>query len=125
MSNRLISITQEEPRHRKRSKKKGRTRSDHKHSYKIVVLHTFHKFNFTDGTRFSEQTIIAKVCEICGRIMYMSWNEKNKYCYDRQLFSDSLIEEKTRDFEHWYSYGFDSIAYRNKEVLYEKVINSN
>lgn len=121
---RITPITQDEPKHKKKSKYKGKPRSKHKHDYKIVILHTYSKL-YTGSEKIIEYINIAKVCKTCGRVKDMNWNEKSKYCHNRQLFSDSLIEEKTKYLEHWYSNFFDNTAYKSKEDLIEKDINSN
>ena len=122
--NKLTPVISDEAKYRKKSKYKGRPRSKHKHDYKIVILHIYGKI-YTGSERIREYINIAKVCRICGRIKDMNWNEKSEYCNNRQLFSDSLIEEKTKYLEHWYSNFFDNTAYKSKEDLIEKDINSN
>lgn len=120
----LTSVISDELKCRKKSKYKGRPRSKHKHNYKIVVLHTYNK-SYTGSERIKEYINVAKVCETCGRIMDMNWNERSEYCHSRQLFPVSLIEEKTKSLEHWYCNFFDNTAYKSKEDLIEKDINSN
>lgn len=55
------------PKHKKKSKKKGQPRADHKHEYKEVVLHSWWDNPFKQNTK-NENTEVCKVCTICGRI---------------------------------------------------------
>ena len=60
-------VENEVPKHKKKSKKKGQPRADHKHEYKtVLVLHKYTSQLFPDQTTLYE--IPKKVCMICGRI---------------------------------------------------------
>lgn len=67
MNEKRFLIGNEIPPHKKKSKKKGQPRADHKHEYKKVVLHSWWDNPFKQGVR-NERTEICKVCTICGRI---------------------------------------------------------
>lgn len=57
----------EVPKHKKKSKKKGQPRADHKHEYKTVLLLNEYINNyFPDKPTIYE--LPKKVCIICGRI---------------------------------------------------------
>lgn len=60
MNEKRIRVEAEEPKHKKKSRRKGLPRADHKHEYKTVLL-TEHYFD-------SECVTATKVCQICGRI---------------------------------------------------------
>lgn len=60
-------IENEVPKYKKKSKKKGQPRADHKHEYEAVVLHSWWENPFKQGVT-NEHTEICKVCTICGRI---------------------------------------------------------
>ena len=57
----------EVPKYKKKSKKKGQPRADHKHEHKEVVLHWWWDNPFKQGVK-NEHTQICKVCAICGRV---------------------------------------------------------
>lgn len=60
-------INDEIPAYRKKSKKKGQPRSNHKHIYETVLLTRYYHFNFGEPS-VSEDKYPTKVCTICGRI---------------------------------------------------------
>jgi hypothetical protein len=55
------------PKYKKKSKKKGQPRADHKHEYKEVVVHSWFDNPFKQSER-KESAEICKVCTACGRI---------------------------------------------------------
>lgn len=55
------------PKYKKKSKKKGQPRADHKHEYQTVVLHSYFDNPFEQGVK-NEHQFICKVCSICGRV---------------------------------------------------------
>jgi hypothetical protein len=55
------------PAYKKKSKKKGQPRADHKHTYETVLLTRYYHFNLGEP-RTSESKQPTKVCTICGRI---------------------------------------------------------
>ena len=66
------------PAHRKKSKKKGQPRADHKHIYETVLLIRNYHFNdFKTGRPKIKQTSSpTKVCTVCGRIDDIDKNPK-------------------------------------------------
>ena len=67
MSIKVDLIDDEIPAYRKKSKKKGQPRADHKHTYETVLLTRYYHFNLGES-RTSECKQPTKVCTICGRI---------------------------------------------------------
>lgn len=67
MDARRQSIENDEPRHKKKSKKKGRPRADHKHEYKTVLLLNEYENRYFPGKPMLYKRP-TKVCMICGRI---------------------------------------------------------
>lgn len=63
-----IGTTEDSSKHKKKSNKKGLSRSKHKHENIYVKLIGFDKFN-------PERIVIASVCKVCGRIAE-SWYVK-------------------------------------------------
>lgn len=64
MGNEINFINDDIPAHKKKSKKKGLPRADHKHIYETVLLTRHLHLNYGD----SEHIMPTKVCTICGRI---------------------------------------------------------
>ena len=67
MNDRRIPLETEMPKHKKRSKKRGQPRADHKHEYKTVLLLHEYEHPWSPG----ETSLIkrpVKVCMICGRV---------------------------------------------------------
>ena len=57
----------EVPKHKKKSKKKGQPRADHKHEYKTVLLIREWENPYKPGEKH-EVKHPTKVCTICGRV---------------------------------------------------------
>jgi hypothetical protein len=97
----------EVPKHKKKSKKKGQPRADHKHEYQEVVLHSWWNNPFKHGVT-NESTEVCKVCTICGRI--------GDYITDRFLGIDPK-EYDISDMDHWMvdDY-FDKFAKKMEEL---------
>jgi hypothetical protein len=67
MSDNINLINDEVPAYKKKSKKKGQPRADHKHVYETVLL--IRRYYLNVGTpSISEEMLPTKVCTICGRI---------------------------------------------------------
>lgn len=85
-----IGTTEDSSKHKKKSNKKGLSRSKHKHENIYVKLIGFDKFN-------PERIVIASVCKICGRIAE-SWYVRIE---DDRIVSDSFFNicpiENTKD----------------------------
>lgn len=67
MGNKRDLIDNEVPAYKKKSKKKGQPRADHKHIYETVLLTRYYHFNLGEPC-VSEDKYPTKVCTICGRI---------------------------------------------------------
>ena len=71
MNEKRIPIEKDEPKHKKKSKKKGQPRADHKHEYKTVLLLNKYKNRY-----FPDKPTLYKmpteVCTICGRVGYVT-----------------------------------------------------
>lgn len=74
MSKNQIPIEAEVPKYRKKSKRKGQPRADHKHEYKTVLLHRNFASLFDDRHK-SFSTTPTQVCTICGRIGYVDHDQ--------------------------------------------------
>lgn len=102
MNKRITPIENDEPRHKKKSKKKGQPRADHKHEYKTVLLHSYFDNPFNPGEK-NECKRPVKVCMICGRVGDMDVSR-----YDLVEIPDMpyLIHERKirdeEDLEKWY-----------------------
>lgn len=91
----------EVPKYKKKSKKKGQPRADHKHEYKEVVLHSWWDHPFKRGVMI-ENTEVCKVCTVCGRI--------GDYITG-PFFSLDRYGYNTEDMEHWMvDHCFDKFA---------------
>lgn len=107
------------PKHRKKSKKKGQPRADHKHEYKTVLLLNEYEHAYFPG----EKTLIkrpTKVCMICGRV-----GETDMSMYDHEEIPDmpyrvyQRIIRNEDSLEKWYVEDyFDKTA---KRVIEDKV----
>ena len=112
MKNKTDLINDEIPAYKKKSKKKGQPRSDHKHAYETVLLTRYYHFNFGEP-RTSESKQPTKVCTICGRI--------DDVDYDASLYDvhpDTNIKwafvkdlsEKALSLPKWCADAFDKFA---------------
>ena len=103
MIERRVPLEAEEPRHRKKSKKRGQPRADHKHEYKtVLLLNEYENRYFPCKTTLYERP--TKICTICGRV-----GDTDMSFYDRVEVQDSLsvkvYERVIRDkesLEKWY-----------------------
>lgn len=80
------------PKYKKKSRKKGQPRADHKHEYKKVVVHSFIDSPFQQGIK-NEYQDIHEVCMICGRIGRL---------ISSGLFGFDDSKYNMQDIEHWY-----------------------
>jgi hypothetical protein len=112
MKNELDLIDNEVPAYKKKAKKKGLPRADHKHTYETVLL--IHRYSFNIGElRTIERKNPTKVCTICGRIDDVDHDES---LYD--VHQDTNIKwafvkdlsEKALALPKWYVDGFDKFA---------------
>jgi hypothetical protein len=118
MNEKRIPLENEVPKHKKKSKKKGLPRADHKHEYKTVLLLNEYEHKYFPG----QSSLIkrpSKVCTICGRVGDVDMDQ-----YDRVEVQDDLpyktYKREIRDedkLEKWYvdDY-FDKFAKRVEEL---------
>lgn len=118
MSDKINLIDDEIPAYRKKSKKKGQPRADHKHTYETVLLTRYYHFNLGEP-RTSEQIQPTKVCTICGRIDYVDYDES---LYEMRP-DDTLkwakvkcLSEKALSLPKWHVDRFDRFATKMEEV---------
>ena len=67
MKNNISLIDDETQAYRKKSKKNGQPRADHKHTYETVLLTLYFHYN-TGEPKTSAIVRPTRVCTICGRI---------------------------------------------------------
>ena len=112
MINQSNLINDEIPMYKKKSKKKGQPRSDHKHTYETVLLTRYYHFNLGEP-RTSEYKQPTKVCTICGRIDHVDYDES---LYDMRPDANIKwawvkdLSEKALSLPRWYVDGFDKFA---------------
>lgn len=112
MNDKINFIDDEIPAYKKKSKKKGQPRADHKHLYETVLLTRYHHFNLGEPIT-SESKQPTKVCIICGRIDYVDYDES---LYD--VHPDTNIKwawvkdlsEKALGLPKWYVDDWDKFA---------------
>ena len=112
MKNNISLIDDEAPAYRKKSKKKGQPRSDHKHTYETVLLTRYYHFNFGEP-RVSENKQPTKVCTICGRIDYVDYDETLYDVHPDANIKWAVVKdlsEKALSLPKWYVDGFDKFA---------------
>lgn len=110
-------IGDEIPAYRKKSKKKGQPRADHKHTYETVLLTRYYHYNFGEP-RTSESKQPTKVCTICGRIDYV---DHDASLYDvhpdtkiKWAFAKDL-SEKALGLPKWRADAFDKFAVKTED----------
>lgn len=112
MSNNIDLIDEEIPAYKKKSKKKGQPRADHKHAYETVLLTRYYHFNLGEP-RTSESKRPTKVCTICGRIDYI---DDDASLYDVhpdtnvKWASVKDLSEKALSLPKWRADSFDKFA---------------
>lgn len=103
MNEKSSTLENEIPKYKKKSKKKGQPRADHKHEYKtVLLLNEYENRYFPDKPTLYE--LPKKVCTICGRI-----GDTDMGMYDLVEIEDSLpyrihkrvIRDK-ESLEKWY-----------------------
>jgi hypothetical protein len=121
MSNKIDLIDDDIPAYRKKSKKKGQPRADHKHTYETVLLTRYYHVKF-DGS-VSEQKYPTKVCTICGRIAEI---DKDESLYEIHPDPDVKhwmvwrkdLSEKALSLPKWYANDyFDKFATKMEDNL--------
>ena len=91
MNKKRMLLENEVPRHKKKSKKRGQPRANHKHEYKKVVLHSYWDNPFKQGVK-NECQEVCEVCSVCGRI------GKN---ITGRFFERDKLEYNDANMEHW------------------------
>ena len=107
MNEKREPIEIEIPNHKKKSKKKGQSRANHKHEYKEVVVHSWWDNPFKQGVKW-EHAEICEVCTVCGRTgkyvsgMFYDW-ENNPKEYDMNGMEhwkkDDWMDKTAKRFE--------------------------
>ena len=94
-------------KYKKKSTAKGRPRSNHKHIYETVLLHSIIP-DYPDKTKKREKLSAHKVCTICGRINGRDTERYERVCcgYIGAIpkFEDRIISPES--LEDWYCEGF-------------------
>ena len=113
MKEQRIPLSREEPKYKKKSRKKGQPRANHKHEYKTVLLHSYFDNPFKSGEK-NECKRPVKVCMICGRV---GETDMSRYEYveiqdmPRKIHKRVIAEEES--LEKWYiDEYFDKFAQR-------------
>lgn len=107
MNDKRTILTDEEPKHKKKSKGNGLPRSKHKHEYETVLLHRYYSFPDlqTGKDKIHEQRNPTRVCTICGRIDYMdsdqSYYEKAPIEGLSFLAYNKVLSEKALRLPKW------------------------
>ena len=107
MNDKRTILTDEEPKHKKKSKGNGLPRSKHKHIYETVLLH--HEFRYTSPKTGKEvvvpKDVPTKVCVVCGRIDYVdtdpSYYERVQVKDVPFLFYEKVLTEKALKLPKW------------------------
>lgn len=114
-------MTNEIPAYKKKSKKKGQPRADHKHTYETVLLTKYyHGTDFKTGKPYvSEQSLPTKVCTVCGRIDDVDWDESY---YDKKevpfvpfVAYSRKLTEKALSLQKWHADFFDKFALKSED----------
>lgn len=114
MKNEMNLINDEIPAYRKKSKRKGQPRADHKHAYETVLLITRYHIN-VGRPSISEHILPTKVCAICGRIDCV---DKDESLYEvhpdpdvkRWMVWRKDLSEKALALPKWCADAFDKFA---------------
>lgn len=117
MSNNTNYIDDEIPAYKKRSKKKGQPRANHKHTYETVLLTRYYHFNLGE-LRVSEHKLPTKVCTICGRIDCVDYDESLYDVHPDTNIKWALeigLSEKALSLPKWHADFFDKFATKMEE----------
>lgn len=107
MNDKRTILTDEEPKHKKKSKGNGLPRSKHKHTYETVLLSRYYRFPDLDTglEKVYEQRRPTKVCTICGRIDYMdddpSYYEIIQSTLNPPFIYEKVLTEKALNLPRW------------------------
>ena len=117
MNDKLDLIDDEIPAYRKKSKKKGQPRADHKYMYETVLLTRYYHFNLGEP-RTSESKQPTKVCTICGRVDYVDYDESLYEMRPDSKIKWALVKElsdKALSLPKWNVDAFDKFATKMEE----------
>ena len=114
MNDKTNLIDDEIPAYKKKSKKKGQPRADHKHTYETVLLTRYYHFNLGEP-RTSECKQPTKVCTICGRIDEVDKDESLYEVHPDPTVKSWMVwrkelSEKALSLPKWYVDDFDKFA---------------
>ena len=73
----------QEMRHKKKSRKTGKARSDHKHNYIAAVI-----CYETYGNKYS---YIGKVCDVCGHLCSKNWRKELRNYFAKKNEQDENL----------------------------------
>ena len=107
MNDKRTILTDEEPKHKKKSQGNGLPRSKHKHIYETVLLH--HEFRYTSPKTGKEvvvpKKVPTKVCVVCGRIDYVdtdpSYSEAVQSALGFPYIYERVLTEKALKLPKW------------------------
>lgn len=116
MSQYDFSIDDTVPKHKKKSKKGGTSRANHKHDYKTVLLTKY--YEYTPGKK-SKSVSPAKVCSICGRVGEVDFFQYELVDKTDQTYPFAMKERRIRDpetLEKWHCDFFDKFAKKTEAI---------
>lgn len=118
MNNRRIPLTDDQPKHKKKSKAKGLPRADHKHQYEPVLLHR--PFKSRVNNEITDIITVNTVCQICGRIDDTlrgdEWYDAEAYQLGKYRFMKDRLNAKALALPCWYTDDYwDKFAYKNEK----------
>ena len=112
MDDKRIPLIKDEAKHKKKSKAKGLSRADHKHTYETVLLHRYLDLN----GKIVETKLPTKVCTVCGRIDYVDRDDsyyRKKETTVLYLRHQTELSQKALNLSKWYTHEyFDKFAYK-------------
>ena len=116
MNDEINFINDEVPAHKKKSKKKGLPRADHKHIYETVLLTRHYHSHYRD----SEYIIPTKVCTICGRIGKTDedetlWENSPDTSIAKWVMWGKELSEKALSLPKWQADCWDKFATRMED----------
>lgn len=116
MSQHDFLIDDDIPKYRKKSKKNGIPRANHKHDYITVLLTKY--YEYLPGKR-SKSFSPTKVCRICGRIGDVDFLQYELVDKEDQTYSFPIKErriKKPETLEKWHCNFFDKFAKKTEAI---------
>jgi hypothetical protein len=116
MGNEINLVNDEIPAYKKKSKKKGLSRADHKHIYETVLLTRHLHYNSRD----SEYVLPTKVCMICGRIDKTDqdeslWEKNSEVSVKPWMRWMKELSEKALSLPKWEADAWDKFAIKTND----------